>query len=149
MIKKIFISIFLVYSFVLLSSCKGYYNKKRTQVFTNYLLQTFQVTLTNEKTIIFVVTSYGCPACKTSLLNYLQNQTMNLKLIVVQDWEIQFPENIEILFDDNSIINRLNMNIAGTYLLFIKNKVIVDTFSVTPSTLPVLDEKISKFIASI
>jgi uncharacterized membrane protein len=109
------------------------------------LFQTFQETLTNEKTIIFVVTSHGCPGCKTSLLNYLQNQTINLKLIVVQDWEIQFPENIEILFDEDAIINRLNMEIAGTYVLFIKNKVIVDTFSITPSALPLLDKKISKW----
>jgi len=147
-IKTIFILISLICSLIFLYSCKSHINKKRTEVFTKYLLQTFQLSLQNEKSIYFVITSQGCPVCKKSLLNHLQNQTINLKLLVVQDWEVTFPWCIEILFDEKGIINRLNMRLAGTYVLFIKNKEIVDTFSVTLESLPLLDEKIDKFFTS-
>ena len=148
MIKKIFISIFLICSFLLYSSCQTQENKYRTKVFHNYLQKTFQRTLSQEEAIYIGIASSGCPTCKTSLLQYLQTQTtMKLNLIVTQDWEMKLPDNIEMLYDEDATINNLNMKTSGTYVLFIKGRKIVETFSVTPPGLPVLDKKLKAFLA--
>ncbi|MDR3048014.1 MAG: hypothetical protein LBU51_10490 [Bacteroidales bacterium] len=95
-----------------------------------------------------MITSNGCPTCKTSLLSYLQTQTNHVTLIVTQDWDIKLPDNVDVLLDEEAFINRLDMKISGTYALFIKNGKIVKTFSINPSNISYLNERIDIFFKS-
>lgn len=145
MTRKISITIFLICSAIMLIGCNGNGNEKRTKVFAGYLQQVFNENMPNEKTVYIVVTSQGCPSCKTSLLDYLQTQSIPLNLLVTQDYEVPFPDNITLLYDDESMITRMDMGVIGTYALFVEKRKIVETFSITPPDLPLLDEKIKEF----
>lgn len=139
----------LQFLLIIILSCKSestYDILKETKLFSDFLAENFNITLSNNKHYYILVSSFGCFGCKEKnireLDSFITKEEKNNFTIISNDNTINYGKliyNTNFYKDSKNSLDKLKINVANVTLIEVKYKKVTLIKTLNPEDPPITD----------
>ncbi len=134
---------------IIILSCKSestYDVLKQTKLFSDFLVENFNITLSKNKHYYILVSSFGCFGCKEKnireLDSFIKKEEKNNFTIISNDDVINYGNliyNTNFYKDSKYSLEKLKFNVANVTLIEVKDKKVTLVKTFNPEDPPITD----------
>lgn len=141
--------LFLICNYLFLSSCRNQVASnsfiRETETFNKYLESAFDTEIPADNHVYFIFQSQRCEGCANRLWQTISNYSQPATVIFADKSTDTIPDGIIQLYDKHKKIDRINLGVVGTILIFTEDGKINQIISINPDNVMLIDDFLNQW----